>query len=481
MNTFDNNENNNGELNGFDSVNGVDTSENGYTVTPDGGYYTKQKDEIIQDDISAEEPKTDNVNFSENNDSRPKNSFFPNGVYGNYGTGNNSYNTAPMFTSKPPKQRKKKNGKYGAGVVIAAALLAAVIGAVSSVSVLMSFNKKGVGNSPTTPVTPNNVSINVDETAESVVEAVAEKVTPSVVGIRTTTSVVSFFGGNSESTGEGSGVVYSSDGYIITNYHVISGAVSNRTNSKIEVYADTLDSKSYEATVVGYNISSDLAVIKINAKGLTPIEIGDSGKLKIGQYVVTVGNPGGLEFMDSVSFGVISGLNRVVSSNSNMALIQTSAAINPGNSGGALVNTKGQLIGITSSKIVSEEFEGMGFAIPADTTVKICKNIIEKQNSPEPYIGITLSEKYTSSVLSYYGYPSGAVVLSVADGSPADSAGIAKGDIITEFNGTEIKEYTMLNDILKTCEPKQKVSAKIYRSGRYYTTTITVGSNNAVG
>lgn len=468
----------NGELNGFDEV----TNENGYTVTPDGGFYTKSREDIIQDEAyHAPEPNT-----AETENSNQQGSANAGGYYANNSTNYNygGYNYGgTTFSVKPPKQKKaKKKGKYGAGVVVAASLLAAVIGAGSGIAAVTLTSR---GNNTSTPITSNvsgsNVNINIDETAESVVEAVAEKVTPSVVGIRTTTSVRSFFGGSNESTGEGSGVVYSADGYIITNYHVISGAVTNKSGSKVEVFTDTLDSKSYEATVVGYNISTDLAVIKIDAKGLTPVEFSDSSKLKVGQYVITVGNPGGLEFMDSVTYGVISGLNRVVSSDSGVKLIQTDAAINPGNSGGALVNTKGQLVGINSSKIVSEEFEGMGFAIPSNTVAEICKSIIEKQNDPEPYIGVTISEKYTASVLKYYGYPSGAVISSVADGSPADSAGLAKGDIITEFDGTEITEYSMFDSLLQKCKPDDKVNIKIYRNGRYYTTTVTVGSNNAVG
>lgn len=468
----------NGELNGFDKV----TNENGYTVTPDGGFYTKSRDDIIQDEAyHAPEPNT-----AETENSNQQGSANAGGYYANNSTNYNygGYNYGgTTFSVKPPKQKKaKKKGKYGAGVVVAASLLAAVIGAGSGIAAVTLTSR---GNNTSTPITSNvsgsNVNINIDETAESVVEAVAEKVTPSVVGIRTNTSVRSFFGGSNESTGEGSGVVYSADGYIITNYHVISGAVTNKSGSKVEVFTDTLDSKSYEATVVGYNISTDLAVIKIDAKGLTPVEFSDSSKLKVGQYVITVGNPGGLEFMDSVTYGVISGLNRVVSSDSGVKLIQTDAAINPGNSGGALVNTKGQLVGINSSKIVSEEFEGMGFAIPSNTVAEICKSIIEKQNDPEPYIGVTISEKYTASVLKYYGYPSGAVISSVADGSPADSAGLAKGDIITEFDGAEITEYSMFDSLLQKCKPDDKVNIKIYRNGRYYTTTVTVGSNNAVG
>lgn len=470
----------NGELRGFDEV----TNENGYTVTPDGGFYTKSREDIIQDEAFKSPEQPDNAARAEDTpqaEQEARQTYADSGA--NYSRNNNYNYGGTTFYARPPKQKKnKKKGAFGAGTVIAAALLAAVIGAGSGIAAVTLSSKNGSNTSApiTSSVSGSNVNINIDETAESVVEAVAKKVTPSVVGIRTTTSVRSFFGSSNESTGEGSGVVYSADGYIITNYHVISGAVTNKSGSKIEVFTDTLDSDSYEATVVGYNISTDLAVIKINAKGLTPAEFSDSSKLKVGQYVITVGNPGGLEFMDSVTYGVISGLNRVVSSDSDVKLIQTDAAINPGNSGGALVNTKGQLVGINSSKIVSEEFEGMGFAIPSNTVAEICKNIIEKQNDPEPYLGISVSEKYNSSVLKYYGYPSGAVVSSVADGSPADNAGLAKGDIITEFGGTKITEYSMLESLLQKCKPGDQVSVKIYRSGRYYSTTVTVGSNNAV-
>ena len=463
-----NNINNNNENNGFDSVENV-KSDSGYTVTPDGGFYTKQKEDIIQDEVVTPAPEPQKTSYSQPQYSAPKNNYYPNGSYGQY--------AYPPY--KKPKKVKmpKRKRQYGGGAVVLAGVLAAVIGALSGamVTAFVTPEKTVIKESG---VSGSNVSINVDETVESVVEAVATKVTPSVVGIRTTTSVTNFFGGSQEATGEGSGVIYSSDGYIITNYHVISDAISNRTGSKIEVYVDTLDSDSYTASVVGYNISADLAVIKIDATGLTAVELADSTELSVGQYVITVGNPGGLEFMDSVTYGVISGLNRVVSSDSSVQLIQTDAAINPGNSGGALVNTKGQLVGINSSKIVSEEFEGMGFAIPSNSVKEICDNIISNENSPEPYIGVSISEKYTSEVLEYYGFPSGAVILSVAEGSTAESAGLAKGDIITEFNGTEIREYTMLEDMLKQCSPDETVDVKIYRSGRYYTTKITIGSNN---
>ena len=390
---------------------------------------------------------------------------------------NNNYNSSGgYYNYTPPKKTKK----YGASVVIISCILSAVIGAASAASVFMFLGNNNTESNLQQPILQgNNVNINVDEEATSVVEAVATKVTPSVIGIRTTTSVMSFFG-NQQSSGEGSGVVYKQDGYIITNYHVISDAIGN-SSSKIEVFLDNdKDAKSYEASVVGYNISSDLAVVKINATGLTPIEIVDSSDLKVGQYVITVGNPGGLEFMDSVTYGVISGLNRIMSSDSEIPLIQTDAAINPGNSGGALVNTSGKLVGINSAKIVSEEFEGMGFAIPSNTVVEICNKIIEKENSPEPYIGVTLSEKYTAQMLMLYGYPKGAVILTVADGSPAYQTGIRKGDIITEFNGTVVEDYKQFNELFEKVKPGEEITVKIYRNGKYYSAKLKIGSNNSV-
>lgn len=396
-----------------------------------------------------------------------------NDFYNNREDYNNSYSS---YSYAPAAQNKKR---HSTGVVILSTVLAAIIGASAGIMSVTSIYNNNKTETSDNGGAVKNVNITVDENASSIAEAVFEKASDSVVGIRTTTSVISFFGGSQEETGEGSGVVYSSDGYIITNYHVIEEAVKSSTPSKIEVFIGNANSKSYEASVVGYNISSDLAVIKINAKNLSPIEIADSSNLKVGQPAITIGAPGGLEFMGSVTYGIISGLDRVVSANSSVSLIQTDAAINPGNSGGALLDTTGKLIGINSSKIVAEEFEGMGFSIPSNKVVEVVKSIISKENSPEPYIGISISEKYTSQVLSYYGYPAGAVVLSVYDGSPAQAAGIKRGDIITEFNGKEIKEYSYLNDYLKECDPGQTVLIKVYRGGRTYDVNITIASDSS--
>ena len=434
----------------FNNQNNFNNS--GYTVTPDGGYYGKEPAGYQSRDFYS-------------------NSF-------NGSTGNN-------FT--PPNTPEKKNKKYGIFTVILASLLSAVI-AVGGFYGLTLIEKED-----TTPETNyiskqessdnelGNVNITIDDTAESVVEAVNKKASKSVIGIRTTIKGTNYFGYAQESSGEGSGVIYTADGYIITNYHVIEEAAKYPSKSKIEVFLTSPSDEPYEANIVGYNISADIAVIKIDKTGLTPIDIADSSKLEIGQYVITIGAPGGLEFMGSVTYGIISGLERVVSSDSGLALIQTDAAINPGNSGGALVNTKGELVGINSSKIASVDFEGMGFAIPSNTAIDLAKEIIDNESSPEPYFGVSISETYTAEMLESYGFPVGAVISSVVEGSPAYEAGIERGDIITEFNGKEVTEYSVLKKLVMATKPGQKVKVVIYRNGKYYSTTVTIGSNNQIG
>lgn len=436
-------------MNDFDG-NNFSQNEN-----PNNSVYNKKGDDIIQD----ETPVNTHSHESAPTYTTPRYS-------GDY-----------SYFEKPKKQKKK----HSTAVVIVACILAAIIGAISGIVVLSSaFIVNTESGTVTEEITEqkNNININVEETAASIAEAVAKKCTDSVVGIRTTTSVMSFFGGSQEQTGNGSGVVYSPDGYIITNYHVISGAVES-SNSKIDVFVGNNSAKSYPATVIGYNISCDLAVIKINATGLTPIELGNSDDLKVGQYVVTIGSPGGLEFMGSVTYGIISGLDRTVSTNSTLKLIQTDAAINPGNSGGALLNAEGKLIGINSSKIASVEYEGMGFAIPVNTVKEKCDKIISRKNDSQAYFGVSVSSTYTSQVLAFYGYPAGAVVSSVADGSPAAKAGIERGDIITEFNGVKITEYTLLNDLLYDCEGGETVAVTVYRAGKYYTVNIKLASDTS--
>ncbi len=456
------NVNNNNNSDGFDSI------IRGYSETSEDSFYDGQK--IPEPTVENEE----NNNFL--------NAVIPDMQNDGYFENNIGY----VAQRKPKRPKKEKTKKIGAGLVAICVVLAIVLGALSGAGAVIFINYKNAsgidGNISNDDKQIINTTINVDKVSDSVIEAVAEKASPSVVGIRTTMAVNNFFGGSEDYTsGEGSGIIYSSDGYIITNYHVLENAIKTSAASRVEVFLNEDGADPYNASLIGYNISYDLAVIKIDKTGLPAVELGNSDELKRGQFVAAIGCPGGLDFMGSVSYGIISGLNRTVSAASDEAveLIQTDAAINPGNSGGALLNIKGELIGVNSSKISATEYEGMGFAIPINTVKKICDQIISKKDEPSPYVGITLSEIYDETTLNRLGYPSGAVVSAVTSDGPAHSSGIRRGDIITEFNGKKISNYNDYYDAISNCSSGDVVSLKFYRAGRYYTVDITVSSNNS--
>ena len=417
--------------------------------------------------------------FAENNEPKDNKAY----TYSPASNNGYGYNYEPK--PNPPKKEKG----FGIGAIVLSIVLSVIVSSVASVYVATNALKDeinaaaGSSNEQTSQEQGSNTTstvISIEGNIESLVEAVYAKASDSVVGIRATVSVQGIFG-NNENTGEGSGVIYSTDGYIITNYHVIENVIEYQSaNKTIEVYLQSDPDKAIDATVVGYNVSADLAVIKIDKKNLPAIDLGNADEIKVGQYAIAIGCPGGLEFMGSVSYGIVSGLNRSITIDSigEMTLIQTDAAINPGNSGGALLNSKGQLIGINSSKLVGDSIEGMGFAIPIDTVVEVVKDIIDNKDNPSPYIGIEIYT-YTGAYLEKYNLPHGAAVKSVVQGAPAANAKIRAGDIITEFNSVAIDEYTDFIKALDECTPGTKVTAKIYRNGRYYTTTVTIGSNNS--
>ncbi len=394
---------------------------------------------------------------------------------GHGGTGYTGQTAHPGRTVTPKKNKKK----FGGGTVFFSGLCTAILGGMLSAAIMfygVMPNYTANSGDSGTPAT----QINVDTTANSTTEAIAQKVGPSVVGIRTTASYSMGFFGEQESSGEGSGIIYSADGYIITNYHVIQSATgSGGTNASIDVYLPNDTETAFPATVIGYDATADLAVIKIEKTGLTPIELGDSDALKVGELAVAIGNPGGLDFMGSVSAGIISGLNRTIqlenSAGTEMNLLQTDAAINPGNSGGALVNAQGQLIGVNSAKLASDGFEGMGFAIPSNSMVEICNNIIENKDNKVPYVGIEVSTQYTAETLTAMGYPAGLVVANVVENGPAANAGIQQSDIITEFNGTEVTTFDAFNDLKNKCKPGDTVTLTVYRLGQYYDVPLTLG------
>lgn len=327
-----------------------------------------------------------------------------------------------------------------------------------------------------------NVTI---EQSSSPVTAIAEKVSPSVVGIKVTTAPQrnDFFFSSGEGTGEGSGIIISEEGYILTNNHVIEGALATGTNNlssgaKIEVILPNQLDKSYTATLVGRDSGSDLAVLKIEASGLVKAELGDSDKLKTGELAVAIGNPGGLDYMGSVTAGVISGLNRTLttSDGKDLHLIQTDAAINPGNSGGALVNSTGQVIGINTVKIAATGYEGLGFAIPINSAKQISQDLINyKYVKGRPLLGLSIDQRFTQDVADSNKVPAGLLVADVSTYGPAEKAGIETDDIITRFDGKEVKTFSDLDAQKNTHKPGDKVEVEVYRDGKTVTVTVTLG------
>jgi len=429
--------------------------------------------------------------------------MFNNDDFSNYSTYNNdndkNNNAVPVSTFYTESYKKTKN-KRGIGLfqLIAVALVSSILGG-GIVFAAFQFVAPAIQpsvNSYFSSIVPGESALNGNngsgdnitaykkveiEKTDSAVTAIAEKVSPSIVGIRVTAKVQDFFFGDSEGTGEGSGIIVKSNGYIITNWHVIQNALdrSNKLSSsaKIEVFLPSQKDKPYTAQVIGTDSRTDLAVLKINAEGLPAAEFGNSDELKVGELAVAIGNPGGLEYMGSVTVGVVSGLNRTVQSDGgkDFKLIQTDAAINPGNSGGALVNSKGQVIGVNSIKVVAQGFEGLGFAIPINTVKEITDSLMEYTYvKGRPFLGISPDTSFDEEAAKYYNVPAGLLVREVIPFSGAYKAGIQVGDIITKFDGKAVKTLDELNGIKNTHKPGDTVKVEIYRDGETKTLDVTL-------
>lgn len=288
----------------------------------------------------------------------------------------------------------------------------------------------------------------------------SEKVSDSVVGILCYSDDAPDQADTTTASSQGSGIIFSQDGYVITNAHVIG---NSKTAYAIRVV--TSDGKEYKAGVVGYDSRTDIAVLKMDdAKGLTPATFGDSSQLEVGQDIIVVGNPGGLDYQNTTTKGVISALDRKLSTSSLTKYIQTDAAINPGNSGGPLVNYYGQVVGITTSKIVSETYEGMGFAIPSQTVKNIVDTLV-KNGYVEGRVKIGISGiAVTSEQASNYNIPQGIYVQSIVSGGPCDGTSLKEGDVITEVDGETITSFADVYAILETHKPGDKIKVKYYNS-----------------
>lgn len=285
-------------------------------------------------------------------------------------------------------------------------------------------------------------------------------------------SVVSISSMTSSATSSGTGIIMSPDGYVITNHHVITGA--------LVISVLTNDNQEYEAALVGSDEMSDLAVLKIDARGLQAAEFGDSSKLRVGDSVVAIGDPLGVQLRGTMTNGIISAINRDLTvGDRTMTLIQTNAALNNGNSGGPLINCYGQVIGINTVKMSSyytatASVEGLGFAIPISVAKPIIDELIENGYvAGRPAIGIS-GDSLPSYYRTYYRLPDGVYVTSVNEGSDAKAKGIREGDIVTAINGERISSIDELNTVKNQYAAGDEVTLTVYRSGTYYEVTVTL-------
>ena len=381
--------------------------------------------------------------------------------------------------SKPPKKRRKHSGGRIARSAIALVLAAAMgfAGGFVGARVGNAGNKvviQQVERTDSSAASGTAVSSSGMTTSQ-----VSEMVSPSVVVI-TTEQVVysqwSWYGQNQVESGAGSGVIISSDGYILTCAHVVSGA------SQITV---TIGDTDYTATVVGEDDTSDVAVLKIDATGLTPATVGDSDSLSVGDSVLAVGNPLG-ELGGTVTSGIVSALNRSVtiqgsSSTNTMSLIQMDASVSPGNSGGGLFNMNGELIGLVNAKSSSSDAEGLGFAIPINDAIQVAQDLLENGYvSGRPYMGITyiaVTDAQTAAQLNVNAY--GVYVVDVVQGGPADKAGLKAGNRIVSIDGTEIAQKDDLGTLMQQHTAGDTLSITVARDGQMQTVSLTLGEKNA--
>ena len=388
--------------------------------------------------------------------------------------------------AQPPKKKKKFNGKR----VVRSAVALVLAAAMGFAGGFVGAKFGGSGKVVIQQVAPSSTADSASGSDSSITaasssgsslttEQVADLVSPSVVVI-TTEQVVysqwSWYGQNQVESGAGSGVIISSDGYILTCAHVVDGA------STITV---TIGDKDYTATLVGEDTTSDIAVIKIDADGLTPATVGNSDSLKVGQSVMAVGNPLG-ELGGTVTGGMISALNRSVtiqgsSSVNTMSLIQMDASVSPGNSGGGLFNMNGELVGIVNAKSSSSDAEGLGFAIPINDAIKVAQELLENGYvTGRPYLGITylaVEDAQTAAQLGVNAY--GVYVVEVVKGGPAEKAGLQAGDRIVSVDGTEIASKDDLGTLMQKHAAGDTLSITIARDGQMQTVNVTLGEKTA--
>ena len=381
----------------------------------------------------------------------------------------------------------KSSNRKQVYTTILISFISAIIGGSCALGIYFGFNRASGDKVVDTSTSNSKVNYDISDLNLSQVSLsnysdtaiyAAQKALPSMVSI-TVEYDVNYMGMKKSAAGAGSGVVISDDGYILTNNHVISSSdsssfyqVSDAKSVKVKIYGDETE---YTAEIIGTDSQTDLAVLKIDKTGLTAAEFGDSSSVQIGEFVLAIGNPYNLDY--SVTAGIISALDRKMTvENTTYKVIQADCAINSGNSGGALVNSKGQVIGITTLKLSGTGIEGVSFAIPINDTISIYQTLIEKGKISRPFVGISGLDIDEATAIRN-GLTKGIYVDSVVSGSAAEEAGIEPGDIIVAFDGKNISTMDELNEIKNTKNIGDKIEIRFYRKNKEKTVTITLGEN----
>lgn len=447
--------------------------------------------------------------FDPNNGSEPvntntsaNNAVNSTNAYGTYHNAQYPTNNTPAYTwnaqsapqqnapvHQPQKQPKPKKHGSKFGLKLLAVVLCCAITSAASLGVFVVMIQNGVINVQSSEASSNaaftisrvvngDTSSDTSASSDGTVSAmsdqdIAAKLTPSVVCIQNyqVTQNYGFMQTDTSDSSvspasEGSGIIMSEDGYIITNAHVVEGATSLKVM--------TSDGETYEAQLVGSDTVTDLAVVKIDATGLTAAEFGSSEDLRVADKVMAIGNPGGHELSSSVTIGYVSALNRAISNNTTgytMEYIQTDAAINPGNSGGALINEYGQVVGINSAKISATGYEGLGFAIPIDTAQPIISDLIQYGYVKDRAV-LGISGQFIDSMTGrFYGLPQGEYVAQL-NSSEAQASGLQVGDVITAIDGQQLDSESTLRSAILSKKPGDTVTLQVYRSSTQQSATV---------
>lgn len=391
-----------------------------------------------------------------------------NGGYNGY-----SYASAPQ---QPPKKEKKHNKVL---LRVLAGVGAVALGFGGGIGGAVVASRAGLtGNQVVVQEVQRDTSTDASNTGSTdgtsmTMQQIAAVASPSVVAITTEqmSSSQTWFGGYYVQSGAGSGIIISQDGYILTCAHVVSGATS------VKVQLNGSD-QSYDATVVGVDSTSDIAVLKIDATGLTPAVIGDSDKLAVGETTVAVGNPLGT-LSNTVTQGIVSALNRQVTVEDNdMTLIQTDTSISPGNSGGGLFNANGELIGVVNAKSSYSEAEGIGFAIPINTAMEIGQQLIESGSVARPALGVKIVDVTDAQTAQQLGVSTmGVYVVEVTKGSGAEAGGVQAGDRVLAVDDTAVSDTSALKNYLKDKSIGDTVALQVERDGKVLTLNVSLGSS----